>query len=343
MSGVSSTSSSRSRSRTISPVDDASATTRLTAPKRELSWWWSTLTTSGALCSTSGSGPSRLSFAQSSASRTRAAASSGSDAAQVVERHPRVLARQRRLAGEVHDRVLAERVERELRREQRPERIAVRVLVRRDEEAVVRADRLGDGVEISRCVGAARSGGELIDQLAIMRTPSSTVRIVFEGELRSPLHPQLVAQPRLEHAVGRREPRERLLALALVAEHADEDARCAQVGRRLDPGHGHEPDPRVLQLADRLRERLRIASFTRRMRQSSVPRSARSYRLTSARHELVLLPVEVPHRLLEQALQPRRARAHAGDRRAARAARARGGRPPRPRRRSGSAAAPWPT
>src|SRR5262245_2258644 len=65
------------RSRTISPVDDASATTRLTPPNRVLSWWWSTLTTSGALCSTSGSGPSRLSLAQSSARRTRVAASSG--------------------------------------------------------------------------------------------------------------------------------------------------------------------------------------------------------------------------------------------------------------------------
>ncbi len=68
----------------------------------------------------------------------------GQRPAQVVERHPRVLARQRRLAGQVHDRVLAERVERQLRREQRPERVAVRVLVRRDEKAVVRADRLRD-------------------------------------------------------------------------------------------------------------------------------------------------------------------------------------------------------
>ena len=70
---------------------------RFTPPNRVLSWWWSTLTTSGALCSTSGSGPSRLSFAQSSASSTRSAQSSGSVRAQVVERHERVLAGQRRL------------------------------------------------------------------------------------------------------------------------------------------------------------------------------------------------------------------------------------------------------
>ena len=68
----------------------------------------------------------------------------GHGAPKIVERHPRVLARQRRLAGQVHDRVLAERVERQLRGQQRPERVSVRVLVRRDEKAVVRADRLGD-------------------------------------------------------------------------------------------------------------------------------------------------------------------------------------------------------
>ena len=75
----------------------------------------------------------------------------GKRPAQVVERHPRVLARQRRLAGEVHDRILAERVERELGRQKRPECVAVRVLVRRDEKAVVRTDRLGDRAQVIRC------------------------------------------------------------------------------------------------------------------------------------------------------------------------------------------------
>ena len=72
-------------------------------------------------------------------------------AAQVPERHPGVLARQRRLAGEVHDGVLAELVERELGREQRAERVAVGVLVGRDEEPVVRADRVHDRLEVSCC------------------------------------------------------------------------------------------------------------------------------------------------------------------------------------------------
>jgi hypothetical protein len=68
---------------------------------------------------------------------------------ELVERHERVLARQRRVPGEVHVDVLAELAQRQRRREQRAERVAVRVLVRRDEEAVVRPQRLDDGVEVS--------------------------------------------------------------------------------------------------------------------------------------------------------------------------------------------------
>ena len=54
-----------------------------------------------------------------------------------VERHEVVLAGKRRLPGEVHDGVLAELLEGELHGEDRPERVAVGVLVGRDEEAVV--------------------------------------------------------------------------------------------------------------------------------------------------------------------------------------------------------------
>ncbi len=43
-----------------------------------------------------------------------------------------------------------------MRREERAERIAVRVLVRRDEEAVVRADRPRDRLEISLRLGLVR-------------------------------------------------------------------------------------------------------------------------------------------------------------------------------------------
>ena len=70
-------------------------------------------------------------------------------AQQAVEREEAVLAGQRRRAGEVHDAVLAERLESEVHREQRPERVAVRVLVRRDEEAVTAADRGDHRGEVS--------------------------------------------------------------------------------------------------------------------------------------------------------------------------------------------------
>ena len=69
--------------------------------------------------------------------------------AQVVERHERVLAGQRRVAGEVRDGVLAELPQRERRGEQRSEGVAVRILVRRDEEAVVGPQRLDDRGEVS--------------------------------------------------------------------------------------------------------------------------------------------------------------------------------------------------
>ena len=75
---------------------------------------------------------------------------------QIAEGHPRVLARERSLAGEVHHGVLAEVVERQLHRQEGAERVAVRVLVRGDEEAVVRADRLRDRVS-PRSSGASSS------------------------------------------------------------------------------------------------------------------------------------------------------------------------------------------
>src|SRR5437764_9236175 len=75
---------------------------------------------------------------------------------------------------------------------------------------------------------AARSlvSGELIDELC-HADPTLDRRIVLERQLRSPLHPELARNPRLEHAVRRREAGEALLALAFRAEDADEDPRVA--------------------------------------------------------------------------------------------------------------------
>ena len=60
----------RKTSARISPVDEAWPTIRFTLPKRVLSWWWSMSTTSCAFSRSVVSGPSRRSFAQSSATTT---------------------------------------------------------------------------------------------------------------------------------------------------------------------------------------------------------------------------------------------------------------------------------
>src|SRR5262245_6923960 len=251
ISGVSSTPSSSRRSRTISPVDDASATTRLSAPKRVLSWWWSTLTTSGALWSTSGSGPSRLSFAQSSASRTRVAASSGT----LRCRSSSGIHEYSRGSGASPARYMTASL---------PSCSSARVIASSDPSAspsgfscVVTRKRSCDRIASATALRsfAAVVWGELIDELRHADAFRDR-RIVFKGELRSPLHPQFGREPRLEHAVRGLQPFERLLALALVAEDADEDLCLPQVGRRLDAGYGHEPDARVLEVADGVRERL---------------------------------------------------------------------------------------
>src|SRR4029453_14882719 len=97
--------------------------------------------------------------------------------------------------------------------------------------------------------------GDLFDELGHAGPPPDG-RIVFEGQLGSPLHSQLPGEARLQNAVGSGQPGERLPALRLGPEHAHEDARVPQVWRRLDSGDGDEADPRVLQLAERLRDHL---------------------------------------------------------------------------------------
>ena len=68
----------------------------------------------------------------------------------IVERHEPVLGRKRRAAGDVHHRVLAQGVERELRGQDRAERVPVWVLVGDQQEAVVVAQRVRDGAQITR-------------------------------------------------------------------------------------------------------------------------------------------------------------------------------------------------
>src|SRR5213592_2864898 len=81
--------------------------------------------------------------------------------------------------------------------------------------------------------------GELIDQLR-HADPALDRGIVFERQLRCPLHSELAREAPLQDAVRRGEPGEALLALLLGAEDADVDASVAEVRRRLDAGDGHE-------------------------------------------------------------------------------------------------------
>jgi hypothetical protein len=65
------------------------------------------------------------------------------------ELQERVLAGQSGVASEHHHGVLPERAEREMQREERADRVAVGVVVRGDDETVVRAHGLDDGVHVT--------------------------------------------------------------------------------------------------------------------------------------------------------------------------------------------------
>ena len=100
-------------------------------------------------------------------------------AVDAVELEERVLARERRLPGDEHRALLAELAQREVHREQGAERVAVRVLVRRDEEALVLAERGHDRLHVIRLrhrCSRARAGGflgrELVDQLVRAARPA---------------------------------------------------------------------------------------------------------------------------------------------------------------------------
>src|SRR5581483_9939540 len=178
---------------------------------------------------------------------------------------------------------------------------------------------------------------ELIDQPRHANSPFYR-RIVFERQLWGSLQPELAADPALEHAVRGRQPGERLRALALVAEHADVDARLPQVGRGVDPRDRDEPDPRVLELGKRVGEHAldRFVDAAHAVTHRALPP-----RVPHARARIPARSGTAPRR--RAAPPPRGSRGRRTRRRAARAARGRGGRPRRPTRRSGSGAGPSPT
>src|SRR5436309_15484649 len=70
-----------------------------------------------------------------------------------------------------------------------------------------------------------------------------------EVELGCDAEIEMLSQPVADEATGADEGRERRRPLRLVAEHRHEDLGGAQVLRRVDLGHRHEPESRILELA----------------------------------------------------------------------------------------------
>ena len=122
----------------ISAVQEASTSTRLTVPKRVLSWWWSMLRTLL---------PLSLQEVHRHAVDVAAVEEDHHPVGHVgrrlvedlLERHEAVLDRQRELLRrQEHHRVLAQRPEDLVHGQQGAERVAVRVLVGGEQEAVAR-------------------------------------------------------------------------------------------------------------------------------------------------------------------------------------------------------------
>ena len=148
-------------------------------------------------------------------------------------------------------RVLAELLEDAVHREQRPERVAVGVLVRR-EQKLVRLAQLGHHLRpVSVATVTPRP-----EQLRDAHAPVDRL-VVGEAErgvrfMRSSL---AIACWRSPCAASR--PARVALALVLVAEHAHVHAGMAQIRACIDSGHRYESYARVLEaLRDPAREDL---------------------------------------------------------------------------------------
>src|SRR5258708_14187077 len=198
----------------------------------------------GAVCRISGSGPSRLSFAQSTATSTRSPASAGtvrlSSSSAMNEYSPG--------SGAPPARYMNASL---------PSPRSASVIASSDPSA----SPSGFSCVVTRKRSCARSASttaarsacccvvvacdEVIDQF---RHPHTLFDrgIVLERQRRRSLHSQLLREPRLQRAVRGLEPLEAAQPLLLRAEDADEHARLFQVGRRLDAGDRHEADARIL-------------------------------------------------------------------------------------------------
>src|ERR1700675_1946976 len=92
--------------------------------------------------------------------------------------------------------------------------------------------------------------GELIDQLC-HADPTFDRRLVLERQLRSSFQAQLASKLRLQQRTGRLKAGERLRTLSLGTEDRQVDPCMPEIGRGLYSGDRDEADPGVLQLPDR--------------------------------------------------------------------------------------------
>src|SRR6266576_3940542 len=97
--------------------------------------------------------------------------------------------------------------------------------------------------------------GELIDQLW-HADPTFDRRIVLEGQLGSAFHAQLASKLGLEQRMGRLQAVDRLNPLSLRAEDGHVDPCVPKVGRGIHSCDRDEADAWVFQLPDRLRQDL---------------------------------------------------------------------------------------
>src|SRR6266496_1045625 len=191
-----------------------------------------------AACRISGSGPSRLSFAQSTASSTRSPTSAGSSryssSSGMNAYSPGSGACPARYMYASFPSMRSARVSASSEPSASPSGFSCVVTRNRS------CDRSASATA-ARSVGGVVVWSELIDQLRHAYAMLDR-RIVLERQLRRSFQPQLTRDVSLQDTMRRFQARERLLALAFRAEHTDEDRRVTEVRRGLDPRDRDEAD-----------------------------------------------------------------------------------------------------
>src|SRR5579862_1110352 len=258
--GVAATPSPCIRSQTISAVHDASGSTRLTVPKRVLSWWWSML----RMCMPGRRNASAGLRSRLPQSRNTAVRSSRSWGGELrTSSSPR----KRYSWGSGNSRA-SMNAGLSLPRAVRISRIATSEPSASPSgfSWVTTISLLAERSSSSACSRLERfpfSGtwtavhvGPTIEQFG---EPSRALHrlVVLEFERGGVLELQLARQSSLEEAMGRTQALEAGGSTRLVSEHAHIHARVAEISAGLHGSHSHESDSGILQVrGDRVAEHL---------------------------------------------------------------------------------------